>query len=74
MNRYVGTFGIGHELGQRYQPISAPGLIEAQRAMRSVYGTDYAFLYTQEQFNQSKSNGYFKNLRPLQTLFSEEVV
>lgn len=74
MKQFVGTFGLGTDLANRYQPINAPGLVEAQEEMQMAHGTGYAFIYTQAEFNQSKSEGYFKNLRPLQTLISREAV
>lgn len=74
MKQFIGTFGIGHELGDRYQPITAPDLIEAQKEMHLIYGTEYAFIYTKEHFEGSKEKGFFRYLKPLQAISVKEAV
>lgn len=74
MNTYIFTFGLGSQLKERYQPIIADDYEQARKVMESVYGTNWSFGYTEEEFEQSKQKGFFLNLIPLEKLYSKEAV
>lgn len=45
------TFGYGHIHQGYYQPIKAKNMPNAYNTMNDIYGTDWAFNYTQEDWN-----------------------
>lgn len=73
MNTYIFTFGIGHKLGRKYQPIIAKDAYDAREVMDSAHGNDWAFAYTEDKFNSSKESGFFLNLTPLKIINEKEV-
>lgn len=62
---YYATFGTGHSHHGHYQPILADTLERAERIMFETYGSSWAAMYTEEEFNKSKQQGFFVNLKPL---------
>lgn len=72
MNTYILTFGIGSELKRNYQPIIAENYDQARNEMINSYGEDWAFSYTEEEFEQSKQRGFFLNITPLKVLQAKE--
>lgn len=74
MKAYYFTFGLGHPFHDRAQQIVANNLDEARAIMCEVYGTNWAFAYTQEQFKAAIKKGRFLNLKPLEPIYAKEVV
>ena len=68
MEKFIGTFGIGHELHDKYQPIEAESSMEAYKLMLGAYGKSFAFVYKQRDFNRKQMIGFFKDLEPLPTI------
>ena len=52
MEKYIFTFGSDHLLGQHYQPIYAKSASAARVKMLSRYGEDWAFQYTEEEWEK----------------------
>jgi len=73
MEKFIGTFGIGHELHDKYQPIEAANIAEAHALMYSRYGKKFAFVYRHDIFNRKQIIGFFKDLEPLPVLKKEMV-
>lgn len=71
MQNYYFTFGIGHELSDQYQVIKAVDGLAAQRKMFEVYGKNWAFPYTTEEWDRGKREGWFKRLNPLPPIIVE---
>lgn len=65
MNQYYGTFGTGHSHYGYYQPILADTLERAREFMFGTYGLNWASIYTEEEFAESKERGIFLDLKPL---------
>lgn len=74
MNTYIFTFGIGSDLKGNYQPILANDYELARNLMLKTHGTNWAFGYSQEEFEQSKQKGFFLNLTPLKLIEVKEAV
>lgn len=70
---YYFTFGLGHPLHDRVQQIIASNIAEARAIMCEVYGTNWAFAYTQEQFKTEIQKGQFLNLKPLDPLYARRL-
>lgn len=68
MQTYVATFGLGHKLHNKYQPIIAESKMEAQKIMLGNYGQTWAFLYTEKDFKRKQLIGFFRDLEPLSTI------
>lgn len=68
MLKYYASFGLGHENEGKVQPIFAENDIEARMKMIKKHGDKWAFLYSKEQFEQSKKEGFFKNVVELKAI------
>ena len=68
MDKFIGTFGIGHELHDKYQPIEAESPTEAYKLMLGAHGKSFDFVYKQEVFNRKQIIGFFSDLEPLPVL------
>lgn len=65
MEKHYFTFGTYHALAGCHQEITANTPDEAREEMFSLHGRDWAFQYTQAEWDNCKANGFFKNSRPL---------
>lgn len=65
MKKFYFTFGCAHKNRSKYQVIFAKNESEAHEKMKAMYGGNWAFCYTQEQWAISKASGFFNNLTPL---------
>jgi len=73
LGKFIGTFGIGHELHDRYQPIEAESSMEAYKLMLGAYGKSFAFVYKEKDFERKQMIGFFSDLEPLPVLKKEMV-
>lgn len=71
MTKYIFTFGLGGPNAHVYQPVTATDWESAREAMVEKHGVAWAFQYTEEEFEQGKSRGYFNTLLPLETIEAE---
>lgn len=71
-SRYVFTFGGNHPFEGRCQPIYASSDSEARDLMCAVYGTNWAFQYTEEQWLaiQYDSTRHWPMETPLEPIIS----
>lgn len=62
------TFGAGQEQEGFCQPILAENAVEAREIMVEVYGSQWAFQYTEEQYQKYKEEGTLteKLLKPIE--------
>ena len=72
MKKHIFTFGQRHKYRDRHQEIFASTPDQAEEKMFEVHGRDWAFQYTEQQWEQSKSEGFFKNNQPLKPIYCEE--
>lgn len=72
--KFMFTFGVNHKLKSKYQPITAINESLARSAMFRVYGSNWSFCYSEEEFNQLKEQGRFLDLEPLETITTQEAV
>lgn len=73
METFYFTFGIGHALNDRFQPIVAPDIERAREKMYKTFGYDWAFVYTQNEFQESINKGFFLKLKPLKPIYVKGV-
>lgn len=71
MPQFIFTFGIGDHYWNRYAVIDAPDSDIAREKMIEIFGKNWAFQYTEQEFSKSKSEGFFLNLESLPTVFCE---
>ena len=71
MKLYIFTFGIHHELSDRYQGIYATDETAATKLMFKCHGKNWSTCYTEENFQQLQSRGMFKELKPLKPIKQE---
>ncbi|MEV9639516.1 hypothetical protein ABZ756_02310 [Mammaliicoccus sciuri] len=69
MNKYLFTFGQGHPLFGRHQIIYASYPDTAEDKMFEIHGREWAFQYTQENWDMYKSEGFFKYNLPLEKIY-----
>lgn len=69
MNKYIFTFGQQHHLSNRHQVIYASYPDTAANKMFKIHGREWAFQYSEEVWEQSVSEGYFKNNLPLEEVY-----
>ena len=74
MNLYICTFGIGSELSDKFQPIVAKDKRQAELTMMLNHGRHWANCYTESEFDYSKEQGIFLDLKPLKTIYVKEAV
>lgn len=55
MQTFYHTFGIGHPLSHKVQPIVASDCTEALKVMFSKHGSRWAFQYNEKQWEEMKS-------------------
>lgn len=72
MKKFYFTFGVGHANNDRYQVVFAKSKEEARIKMFELHGRQWAFPYTQEQWEASKASGYFSDLKPLDNAYTFE--
>lgn len=72
MKKFYFTFGTAHRNNDKYQVIFAKFEDEAYEKMFSLHGRQWAFCYTQEQWEASKASGYFSDLKPLDNAYTFE--
>lgn len=63
MNKYYCTLGTGYP--ERVQPIIASSQQKARQIMFAKFGHNWAFDYTEEQYQQALDDGFFKNAKYL---------
>src|SRR5690625_1355350 len=56
------TFGVGHTFAGHVQPILAANAEQAQKVMFHTYGDKWAFHYTENEWQNSKINGFAKEI------------
>lgn len=71
MPTFYFTFGQAHKFSDRVQPIIAPTYEQAEQLMFGRYGTNWAFGYFQEEFDNSI---FIRNLEQLPAIKFKEVV
>ena len=59
MKQFIGTFGLGHEHADKFQPILASSKQEAHELMFEKYGNKYAFIYERELFEMMGSASFY---------------
>lgn len=59
MEKFYFTFGTGQQLAGRCQVIMAESWEEARKKMMDVYGTAWAFQYTEKEYKESVAKGTF---------------
>lgn len=72
MKKHIFTFGIMHPYSDRHQVIYAKDAETARQAMIDTYDNNWAFQYTEEEWEKSKSEGYFKKNQPIEAIYCEE--
>ncbi len=71
MKLYIFTFGIHHELSDRYQGIYATDETAATNLMFKQHGRNWSSCYTEEEFQQAHRRGLYKELKPLNAIRQE---
>lgn len=71
---YIGTFGVGHELHDKVQPIFAGSKEQAENLMATRHGKEWTFMYSPEDFVQAKLKGYFRNVKTLPVIENKEAI
>lgn len=71
MQKFFFTFGYAHDHDGYCQPIVARSYEEAERIMFQEYVRQWAFGYTEKEFNESK---YTKHLKHLPTIQVKEAI
>lgn len=61
------SFGYGHKHYGYYQPIKAENKSKAHKKMVEVYGTEWAFIYTEREWLDANPNSMYK---PLELLYA----
>lgn len=74
MYLYYCTFGNNHRNADFVQPVYSHNEVEAALKMHEVHGHDWAFCYSEDEFNQIKSDGCFKNLIEFKPLYTEKTI
>lgn len=69
MDKHIFTFGQHHEYCDRHQIIFANEPEKAEDKMFEVYGRNWAFQYTEKQWEKSKSEGFFLKSEPLEPIY-----
>ncbi len=69
---YIFTFGIHHDLSERYQGIYATDETAATKEMFKYHGKNWSACYTEEEFKNAQRKGMFRDLRPLKAIRQEE--
>ena len=72
MKLYIFTFGIHHELSDRYQGIYATDETAATKLMFKYHGKNWSACYTEDEFQQLQNRGMFRGLKPLKAIRQEE--
>lgn len=72
MNNYYFTFGVGHYLGHKFQPIVAANVEDAREKMIEAHGTDWSSCYSESDFKDCLGDGIFTDLTPLEPLYVSE--
>lgn len=70
MKKFYFTFGLGHENNNRYQVIFAKDEQAACQKMSELYGRQWAFCYTHEQWALTKQEGYFNDLSAKEIVYA----
>lgn len=52
MQKFIFTFGLGTPLKKRCQPIIANNMEDARAKMFEIYGSNWAFGYTESEWNE----------------------
>lgn len=68
MSKFYFTFGVGHELSDKVQPIVADNLKIAMAKMFDLYGRNWAMDYTSEEYNHQVLNGELPLKEELETV------
>lgn len=69
MNKYLFTFGQLHKYVDRHQIIYASYPDTAADKMFEIHGREWSFQYTEKEWEQYKSEGFFKNNTPLEEIY-----
>ncbi|WP_060210345.1 hypothetical protein [Sporosarcina koreensis] len=72
MEKHYFTFGQSRSLANRHQVIVASSPDAAREVMVRHFGWDWAFQYTEKEWNGFKEEGFFKNNQPLETIYCQE--
>lgn len=56
MEKFIFTFGGNHPLEGKCQPIFAKNYSEARSKMIEIYGTTWAFQYTEKTWKEAENN------------------
>ncbi len=74
LQKFFFTFGYGHGMDGFYQPVEAYSYTEAANLMFRFFNDQWAFGYTEVQFEQAKERGFFTKHEALQVIKVEESV
>lgn len=72
--KHIFTFGCGQEHAGRYQPIFARDAEEARHSMVAMYGSEWCWQYTEEQWDAivQRPGRWFEPEKPLSYVVAPE--
>ncbi|MFJ5771432.1 hypothetical protein [Psychrobacillus sp. NPDC093180] len=71
MEKHIFTFGSAHPFWNKYVVIEAKTAEKAREEMFRCFGKAWSMQYTLKEFEQAKSEGFFRNLESLPTIRCE---
>lgn len=66
MKSFYFTFGLNHKLSDYYQLIVAENEVAAHRKMFEIHGNEWAFPYTEDEWDEACFEGHTRYLQPLE--------
>lgn len=72
MEKHYFTFGMGHKKAGNCQPILAKTVAEAREKMKEMYGSEWAFHYTEEEFKRYREEGTLNERLLPETIATKE--
>ncbi|MHC8517030.1 hypothetical protein [Sporosarcina sp. ITBMC105] len=69
MEKHYFTFGQNHPYTKRHQIIMAITADAARESMVRHFGWDWAFHYTENEWQECIDKGFFKNNQPLEKIY-----
>lgn len=74
MQKFYFTFNLNHVLAEYVRPIMAKDIDEATAKMFEMYGKDWGFDYTEEQYNRGVAEGSISVRKELATVYCTPVM
>lgn len=68
MGQHYFTFGVGHPYWTRYVVIQAISAERAREKMFETFSNEWSMQYTEQEFRNAKSEGFFLNLESFPTM------